>query len=118
MTRKNETTTIEQNGVDIHLLVEKMEEQREKIDSLTALCKNQSQMIYQLMKVCQTQSQNIDQLNEACHNLEQQNEENQKEIHGNNIILQESLDKHEQKMGEMDSKLNVVVKYINDLDVF
>lgn len=78
-------------------------EHREKIDSMIKMSRAWSLCIAQLVEVCQ--------------NLQQQNETNKREIRK----MRESQHKNEQKINEerevLNSKLDVVVEYINDQEV-
>lgn len=68
---------------------------------------NQAQIDF-LVALCQSQAQSIAQLTELCRNLQKQMETNQKELKKEITEIRD----------EMNSKLDTVVKYINDLDVF
>lgn len=102
---KNKVATNQKNNdVDMSILLAKIEEQQEKIDSLVSLCQGQSQIINHLVNICQ--------------NIEQQDEDNRNQMQSNNKSYRRKFEKIDKRMNEIDSKLDVVVKYINDLDAF
>lgn len=86
----------------------RIEEQNEKIDSLIA--------------ICQAQSQSINKLTETYLILQQQNEMIKQEMRENQRKqeqrIQELHDELKALKGEMNEKLDPVVKYISDQDYF
>lgn len=90
-------------------------------EDLFLITEEQGKKIDDVLKICQAQSQSIAKLSEMCLDLQKQNEARKKEMHDVKKYLHklgQKIQEMKDELGGVSPKIDAVVKYINDQDIY